>query len=112
MSTINIVGLNALCRKTCSDTFLPMSFEQHIASAIAELGLSIHESRVSRLAHFVDLLLEYNKRTSLTALKTGEEVVRNLLADSLATSMAMGFDLSRECLDLGAGGGFPSIVLG
>ncbi|MCD6327408.1 class I SAM-dependent methyltransferase [bacterium] len=88
-----------------------MSSEQHIASAIAELGLSIHESRVSRLAHFVDLLLEYNKRTSLTALKTGEEVVRNLLADSLAASMAMGFDLSRECLDLGAGGGFPSIVL-
>jgi len=36
-------------------------------------------------------------------------VVEGLLVDSLALSMVEGFSLARRCLDIGVGGGFPSV---
>ncbi len=82
-----------------------------ISSRVKQMGLRIDEATVIRLARFVDLVVEYRGRASLTSLRTSSDVVEELLVDSLAVSMVVGFARVRRCLDVGVGGGFPSVVV-
>ena len=75
------------------------------------MGLRIDGATHSRLARFVDLVVQYRGRASLTSLRTGADIVEELLVDSLAVSMVEGFGRARRCLDVGAGGGFPSVAV-
>jgi len=86
-----------------------MRCESQISRRAKEIGLQIDVATVARLARFVNLVLEYRDKALLTSLRTSSEVVEGLLIDSLAMSMLEGFALARRCLDIGVGGGFPSV---
>ena len=86
-----------------------MNSESLISRRAGEIGLNIDAPTVARLTRFVDLVLEYRDRASLTSLRTSAEVVEGLLVDSLALSTVEGFAAARCCLDVGVGGGFPSV---
>ena len=88
-----------------------MSCESLISKRARQIGLQTEGLTVARLARFVNLVLEYRDRASLTSLRTSSEVVEGLLVDSLALSMVEGFAIARRCLDIGVGGGFPSVPL-
>lgn len=62
--------------------------------------------RRERLAAFVDLLLEANRRVNLTAARTPEAAWEHV-ADSLTLAPFVRGDL----VDVGSGGGFPAIPL-
>ncbi len=86
-----------------------MRCEPLISRRARQIGLQIDAPTVARLARFVNLVLEYRDRASLTSLRTSSEVIEGLLVDSLAVSTVEGFALARYCLDIGVGGGFPSV---
>ncbi|MFN4069963.1 MAG: 16S rRNA (guanine(527)-N(7))-methyltransferase RsmG [Thermus caldifontis] len=72
------------------------------------LDLEAHLSAFSRLYH---LLMEANRRTNLTALRTEEEVVVKHFLDSLTLLTLPLFEGAIRVLDLGTGAGFPGLPL-
>jgi 16S rRNA (guanine527-N7)-methyltransferase len=58
---------------------------------------------------YLDLILKWNARTNLTAIRTPEEIVRRHFGESLFVGARLG-----ECptlLDFGSGAGFPGIPI-
>ncbi|WP_243032070.1 16S rRNA (guanine(527)-N(7))-methyltransferase RsmG [Thermus altitudinis] len=74
------------------------------------LGLDL-EAHLSPFSRLYDLLMEANRRTNLTALRTEEEVVVKHFLDSLTLLTLPLFAGAIRVLDLGTGAGFPGLPL-
>lgn len=75
------------------------------------LGLAFAQEQMRLLRRFIDLVLDYRGRVSLTSLRTKEVIIKRLAVDSLAVSLVPGFGQATRCLDIGSGAGLPSIPL-
>jgi 16S rRNA (guanine527-N7)-methyltransferase len=60
---------------------------------------------------FLDLLLKWNAKISLTAVRTPEEIVRRHFGESLFTGEHLRLEAGSELADLGTGAGFPGIPI-
>jgi 16S rRNA (guanine527-N7)-methyltransferase len=63
-----------------------------------------------QLSAYLDLLLKWNARTNLTAIREPEEMVRRHFGESLFAARHMGPEVD-TLLDLGSGAGFPGIPI-
>jgi len=61
------------------------------------------------LSLYLDLLLKWNARTNLTAIRQPEEIVRRHFGESLFTARHLGDP--DTLLDLGSGAGFPGLPI-
>lgn len=61
------------------------------------------------LSEYLDLLLKWNARTNLTAIRSPEEVVQRHFGESLFAGFRVG--VPETLLDLGSGAGFPGIPI-
>ncbi len=75
----------------------------------AEIGLELDGGQLRRLEVHLDTLWEWNKKMNLTGLSSRDQVVRDLLLDSIAA--APFFPSEGRYLDVGSGGGFPAIPI-
>ena len=75
------------------------------------LRIKVTKENLADLNIYKDLLLEYNKKFNLTAIKTEEEIYLKHFYDSL--TLVKGVDLTKnlKILDIGTGAGFPGLVL-
>jgi 16S rRNA (guanine527-N7)-methyltransferase len=64
---------------------------------------------LDRLSTYLDLLLKWNARTNLTAIRDPEEIVRRHFGESLFTAAHL--PVCRTLLDLGSGAGFPGLPI-
>ncbi len=64
-----------------------------------------------KLEPFFDLLTEENRRVNLVSRETKRDDLRRLAAESLAPLDWIGEKRYRSYLDIGSGGGFPSIPI-
>ncbi|WP_414649373.1 16S rRNA (guanine(527)-N(7))-methyltransferase RsmG [Edaphobacter sp.] len=62
----------------------------------------------TQLAVYLDLLLRWNARTNLTAIREPEEIVRRHFGESLFCGLHVGRQ-TETLLDLGSGAGFPGL---
>lgn len=67
------------------------------------------ESLVAQLSTYLDLLLKWNARTNLTAIRDPEEIVRRHFGESLF--VAAHLPACATLLDLGSGAGFPGLPI-
>jgi 16S rRNA (guanine527-N7)-methyltransferase len=67
--------------------------------------------QLRKLQLFLDLLLKWNAKISLTALRTPEEIVRRHFGESLFTGEHLRSAAGSEVADLGTGAGFPGIPI-
>ena len=74
-------------------------------------GFPVEDGAYQRLAEFVDLLLDENRRVNLTAIRSAPEVWRLHICDSLAAVPLLRETTPAKILDLGTGGGVPGIPL-
>lgn len=58
---------------------------------------------------FLELFMEYNSHTNLSAIRTPEAIIEKHFIDSLELGRFV--ELSGRVLDIGSGGGFPGIPL-
>ncbi len=72
-------------------------------------GITLGEREEINLSRFCALLLEKNKAFNLTAIREEREVFEKHFADSLKGSFL--FEEGKRILEVGSGGGFPSVPL-
>ena len=81
---------------------------QELASGAAWLGVTLDERTTDRLLDLLDLLEKWNRAYNLTAVRERSAMCSRHLLASLSLAPLVEAD---HILDLGAGGGFPGLVL-
>ncbi len=84
--------------------------EQEFMSEVKKINLNLTNEILEKLRIYNDFLLEYNKHTNLTAIKTREDVYLKHFYDSLTLTKIIKLE-SQTLLDVGTGAGFPGLVL-
>jgi 16S rRNA (guanine527-N7)-methyltransferase len=89
--------------------------EDRIAKLIAPYlqGAPTPQGLTAQLSTYLDLLLKWNARTNLTAIREPEEIVRRHFGESLFAGIYLGQRLNRDAtlLDFGSGAGFPGLPI-
>ncbi|MFL6314079.1 MAG: 16S rRNA (guanine(527)-N(7))-methyltransferase RsmG [Terriglobales bacterium] len=82
-------------------------------AAIAHLlepFISLDETRLSAISTYIDLLLKWNARINLTAIREPSEIVQRHFGESLfAAKSLLDQKLLHTAIDLGSGAGFPGV---
>jgi len=96
---------------------------EHIARLLAPYlaATTPPEPLFGQLATYLELLLKWNARTNLTAIREPEEIVRRHFGESLFAGQHLGSNLggnlggnlgdSATLLDFGSGAGFPGLPI-
>ena len=82
---------------------------QRIALLLEDYYPAPSEQLVAQLSTYLDLLLKWNARTNLTAIRDPEEIVRRHFGESLFVAAHLPF--CATLLDLGSGAGFPGLPI-
>ena len=88
-------------------------FQPRLEEGLATLGLEASVDQVDQLMRFAGLLQKWNKVYNLTAIRRDDEILTHHLLDSAALVpfvKRLGPD-AVNVLDVGSGGGLPSIPL-
>ena len=72
-------------------------------------GSSIPGGIYGQLSQYLELLLKWNSRTNLTAIRDPEEIVRRHFGESLFAAQHLGD--CQTLLDFGSGAGFPGLPI-
>ncbi len=80
-----------------------------LAQLLAPFGVDLSAHQVGRLIVYLDLLLRWNQKINLTAVRSVEACVTRHFGESLYLSRC--FDLKGRLLDVGSGAGFPGLAL-
>ena len=78
---------------------------------VEKLNISVTKENLASLAKYKDLLVEYNKKFNLTAIKSDEEIYLKHFFFFLTLIKAYSLNGNLKLLDIGTGAGFPGIVL-
>jgi 16S rRNA (guanine527-N7)-methyltransferase len=89
---------------------MPTLSEQEIASLLTPYLPNPAPVVVSRLSVYLELLLKWNARTNLTAIRDPEEIVRRHFGESLFAGQHLGPE-TNTLLDFGSGAGFPGLPI-
>jgi 16S rRNA (guanine(527)-N(7))-methyltransferase RsmG len=71
----------------------------------------ISDKQQKQFKHFIDLLLQENKKYNLTAIVSVNTIILDHLYDSLAIAKSHDMDAYKSIGDVGTGGGFPGVPL-
>jgi 16S rRNA (guanine527-N7)-methyltransferase len=83
---------------------------ENFSAGLHQLGLHLNEQQIEQLLRYRAELLDWNTRINLTAITDPEEVFIKHFLDSL--SLLSVYDRPQaRLLDIGAGAGFPGLVL-
>ena len=77
------------------------------------LGLRLTDGQYHHLLRYIDLLQKWNRVYNLTAVKNPEDMLTQHVLDCLAAVRPLkeSTPLAKSLLDVGAGGGLPSVIL-
>ncbi|MBE6154806.1 MAG: 16S rRNA (guanine(527)-N(7))-methyltransferase RsmG [Firmicutes bacterium] len=78
---------------------------------LKKINIEVTEHELYDLKIFKDMLIEYNGKFNLTAIKTDEEIYLKHFYDSLTITKVIDLDKELNILDIGTGAGFPGLVL-
>lgn len=82
---------------------------ESVIAALLAPYLAVPPAILPQLSAYLDLLLKWNARTNLTAIREPEEIVRRHFGESLFAARHLG--PCDTLLDLGSGAGFPGLPI-
>ncbi|MCX4248742.1 MAG: 16S rRNA (guanine(527)-N(7))-methyltransferase RsmG [Bacilli bacterium] len=88
-----------------------MNKEEFIKRVKEDLNITLTKEMLTKLDFYAAFLIEYNKHTNLTALKTLEEIYLKHFYDSLTLIKTINLSSINTLCDVGTGAGFPGLVL-
>ncbi len=80
-------------------------------SDLAGLGIPVDEKKAEQLDRLADIILDWNTKINVTAIREKEEFVDKNVIDSLLLGRLPEFKTAERVLDMGTGGGFPGLPL-
>ena len=80
-------------------------------SSAGELGLKVDKTHAEQFIQYLAHLIKWNNTINLTAIVDPKEIIIKHFVDSLVALTATNFPQNSVMLDVGPGGGFPSIPL-
>ena len=92
---------------------MSLSLERRLHQGSEVLGLHLSDVQCQHLLTYIDLLQKWNRVYNLTAVKDPEHMLTQHVLDCLAVVRPLNetVPLAKSLLDVGAGGGLPSVVL-
>jgi len=84
--------------------------EAAICSALAPFGLSPAPALAEAIRQYMELLLRWNQKISLTSITEPREILRRHFAESMFAARAIPIMRGR-LVDIGSGAGFPGLAL-
>jgi 16S rRNA (guanine527-N7)-methyltransferase len=92
---------------------LSLSLEQRLRQGCEALGLSLVDRQYQQLLSYLEQLQKWNRVYNLTSVKDPEHMLTQHVLDCLAVVRPLKetVPLVKSLLDVGAGGGLPSVVL-
>ncbi len=81
---------------------------EQLRRGVAALGLAAGDDRHTLAREWLALLVKWNRRYNLTAIRADEAIVQNLILDSLAAAKHL---RGQNILDVGSGAGIPGAPL-
>ena len=85
--------------------------KEELIHELTKLKIKVTEQNLKDLDRYKDLLIEYNKKFNLTAIKTEEEIYLKHFYDSLTLVKAINLEDKLSILDIGTGACLPGLVL-
>ncbi len=83
-----------------------------IAELLVPFDVSLDELRLNQISTYVDLLLRWNARINLTAIRDPEDIVTRHFGESLfAARHLLPTPSQLHAIDIGSGAGFPGVPL-
>jgi 16S rRNA (guanine527-N7)-methyltransferase len=89
---------------------MPTLSEAKIATLLTPFLPSPSPEILSELSTYLELLLKWNARTNLTAIRDPEEIVRRHFGESLFAGLHLAPE-ANTVLDFGSGAGFPGLPI-
>ena len=86
-----------------------MLSDEQVRNLLIPFGLGLSSLQVGQIRTYLDLLLRWNRRINLTAVRSAEECVTRHFGESLY--LARWVELTGNTLDVGSGAGFPGLAL-
>jgi 16S rRNA (guanine527-N7)-methyltransferase len=84
-------------------------FKERIINGSTQLGVKVSDHQANMMMLHSRELMIWNKKTNLTAIKDPMQIAEKHFIDSVAAISFLGNE--KTLVDMGAGGGFPGIVL-
>ncbi|MBE6037522.1 MAG: 16S rRNA (guanine(527)-N(7))-methyltransferase RsmG [Clostridiales bacterium] len=84
---------------------------QQLAKALDAMGVPYTEKTLEQFREYRRLVLEWNEKVNLTAIKDPEEFERKHFVDSVMAAQHPAFRKAQKIIDVGTGGGFPGVPL-
>ncbi|MGB9773259.1 MAG: 16S rRNA (guanine(527)-N(7))-methyltransferase RsmG [Bacteroidota bacterium] len=82
-----------------------------VFTVLQKNGVALEENKKEALSHFVELLLEWNKKINLLSRRDAPFVWEHHILHSLTPVFLFSFERIRTIIDAGTGGGLPGIPL-
>jgi 16S rRNA (guanine527-N7)-methyltransferase len=82
---------------------------EDVTQLLAPFGVSLGGRQVDCILVYLDLLLRWNERVSLTAVRNPEECIKRHFGESLF--LRRWVEVKGRLLDVGSGAGFPGLAL-
>jgi 16S rRNA (guanine527-N7)-methyltransferase len=92
-----------------TETLPPLS-EETIRRALREFGLTANEQQVVSIQRYMAILLKWNGKINLTAIRDPLEILYRHFCESMFGVVAVPLERGRLA-DVGSGGGFPGLPL-
>lgn len=83
---------------------------EFLIRGIEKIGIDYTEKKIDNLLKYLNMLVEYNSHTNLTALRDEKSIVEKHFLDSLLLQTLISEDM-KTAIDVGTGAGFPGMVL-
>jgi 16S rRNA (guanine527-N7)-methyltransferase len=95
---------------TLTESAIAELLQPYLASPTAHSDTRNNASLYTQLSDYLDLLLKWNARTNLTAIRDPKEIVRRHFGESLFAAQHLD-PAATTLLDLGSGAGFPGLPI-
>ena len=89
---------------------IPSRFREILKTELSSL-VPLSETQIAQLEQHYDLMIRWNQRVNLTAIRTVEEAVTRHYCESLFVGSQLDLQEGSTLVDVGTGAGFPGIPI-